>query len=287
METCSPLPVLEEDGLALPVVGPWASDKHRKIAYYAKIFSESMKEKWQCRVFIDLFAGAGMAKIKGTGELVPGSPLIALGLDSPFDRYVFCENDPVLYHALKTRIDRYYPDTKAEVLNLDSNARIEEVLKKIPSFGRGFTGLAFCFVDPFNASNLSFETIRRVSSALYVDFIVLLPSYMDIKRNEHIYTKPECRTLDTFLGDSEWRKEWSGGKGRFRDFGVFIADQFGKRMEGLGYLYEGTDEFDIIRMGEDRSLYLYHLCFFSKNKLGKKFWKDARKNTTNQMHLGI
>jgi len=59
-----------DDGYFLPTVGAWASDKHSKIGYYAALFSASMKNKWDCRVFIDLFAGAGKATIEGTGDIV-------------------------------------------------------------------------------------------------------------------------------------------------------------------------------------------------------------------------
>ena len=83
-----------DDGLILPEVGPWAADKHRKVGYYASLFASSMKDKWDCRVFMDLFAGAGKARIKDSEEIVPGSPLVALNVDVPFDRYIFCRSRP-------------------------------------------------------------------------------------------------------------------------------------------------------------------------------------------------
>ena len=118
-----------------------------------------------------------------------------------------------------------------------------------------------------------------------MDFIVLIPSYMDIKRNWHNYTKSSCDVLDNFLGTSSWRAEWASGKSRYSDFGVFIADQFGKQMAGFGYHYSSPDDYEAIRMGQDKSLFLYHLGFFSRNKLGVKFWQETKERTNDQLSL--
>jgi three-Cys-motif partner protein len=274
-----------DDGMILPEVGPWVFEKHRKIGYYAKLFSGSMKNRWDCRVFIDLFAGAGKAKIKDTGEIVPGSPLVVLGMDVPFDQYIFCEVVEEQANALKTRVDQLFPNHNAVVLNLDANQDTDNILANVPRFDSSYKGLSFCFVDPFNAGNLHFETIRRIAQSLYVDFVVLIPSYMDIKRNWHNYTKASCHILDRFLGTAKWRAEWESGRSKFSDFGVFIADQFGKQMTTLKYHYDSTDDYEVVRIGQDRSLYLYHLGFFSRSTLGVQFWKETRERTSNQLLL--
>jgi three-Cys-motif partner protein len=274
-----------DDGLILPEVGSWAAEKHSKIGYYAALFASSMKNKWDCRVFIDLFAGAGKARIRDTGKIVPGSPLVALNLANPFDQYIFCEVDGDCASALHSRITQHFPGSAFEVLNVDANGQVDTVLSKVPKFGRDYKGLTFCFVDPFNTQNLKFTTLRRIAEAIYVDFMILIPSYMDIKRNEHTYTQPSCRILDDFLGSDSWRADWVSNSNRFRDFGVFVADQFGKQMARLNYHYTDTEEFETVRMGQDRSLYLYHLGFFSRDPLGVKFWRETRERTATQLPL--
>ncbi len=278
---------LEDDGLPYPTVGSWAIEKHRKVAYYASIFSESMRNKWNCRVYIDLFAGSGAAKLKGAGQKIKGSPLHVLGIQSSFDKYVFCEENPNLFNALKQRIRQSYPNANATVLNLNCNRAVEEIISALPKFGPGNTGIGFCFVDPFSASNLEFGTIRRLSANLYVDFAVLIPSHMDIHRNECNYTKPECRTIDNLLGETEWRAAWAAGSAPCRDFGLFVADRFGKQMQSCDYIYEGPEHFEKIRMGEDSGLNLYYICFFSRHPRGQQFWKETRARTKRQLTLGI
>ncbi len=77
---------LEDDGLHTPEVGSWSDVKYRLISNYAEMFSTSMRKKWDKRVYIDLFAGAGRAAIKDTGEIVETSSLLAMGVTHPFDR---------------------------------------------------------------------------------------------------------------------------------------------------------------------------------------------------------
>ena len=83
------LPELEDDGLITPEVGDWSEDKYRLVALYSKMFATAMKDKWDCRVYIDLFAGAGRARIRNTARIIPASPLLALSIPDQFDRHIF------------------------------------------------------------------------------------------------------------------------------------------------------------------------------------------------------
>jgi three-Cys-motif partner protein len=81
----------EDDGLTCPEVGAWAETKHRLLALYDELFSTGMKNKWDQRVYIDLYAGAGYSRIRGTKTILQGSPIIALTVPDPFDKYILCE----------------------------------------------------------------------------------------------------------------------------------------------------------------------------------------------------
>ena len=82
---------VENDGLPCPDVGSWAETKYRLLALYDELFSTGMKYKWDQRVYIDLYAGAGYARVKGTKKILKGSPILALTVTHPFDKYIFCE----------------------------------------------------------------------------------------------------------------------------------------------------------------------------------------------------
>src|SRR5271156_1655856 len=92
------------DKLVCPEVGAWTEDKHRLVSLYATLFSQGMKAKWGKRGYVELYAGAGYSRIRGTGKIIPGSPLRALAAEHPFDKYVFYEEIPRNLDALKTRV---------------------------------------------------------------------------------------------------------------------------------------------------------------------------------------
>src|ERR1700732_790577 len=55
-----------EDGLPCPDVGAWTEMKHNFASLYAKLFSSGMKDKWGKRIYVELYAGAGYSRIRGT-----------------------------------------------------------------------------------------------------------------------------------------------------------------------------------------------------------------------------
>jgi hypothetical protein len=79
------------DGLIIPEVGLWAETKYRLFSLYDALFSSGMRHKWDKRVYVDLYAGAGINRIRGTQRLVYGSPLIALTVQHPFNKYIFAK----------------------------------------------------------------------------------------------------------------------------------------------------------------------------------------------------
>jgi three-Cys-motif partner protein len=94
---------LSDDGLACPEVGAWAETKHRMVSLYSTLFSSGMKAKWSNRTYVELYAGAGRGKVRGTAKIIQGSPLLALTVKNPFDKYIFCEENAENLEALKAR----------------------------------------------------------------------------------------------------------------------------------------------------------------------------------------
>lgn len=89
MSTQPPTSYLQDDAMPTPEVGPWVEEKHEIVNRYNRQFSTGMKRKWDCRVYIDLYAGAGRSKIRGTDRILEASPLLALSVPDKFDKYIF------------------------------------------------------------------------------------------------------------------------------------------------------------------------------------------------------
>jgi three-Cys-motif partner protein len=114
---------------------------------------------------VDLYAGAGYNRIRGTSKILLGSPIRALTLEHPFDKYVFCEQDAQNLEALKVRVKRTASSANVAFVSGDCNKRITDVLTEIPRGSRDDTVLSLCFADPFDIG-LKFETIRALSSGM-------------------------------------------------------------------------------------------------------------------------
>jgi three-Cys-motif partner protein len=252
---------LNDDGLETPTVGDWAEEKYRLVACYAHVFARSMKLKWDERVYVDLFSGSGRALIRGTNRIVETSAMRVLSVPDPFDRYIFCDRDEPKLSSLRSRVVRAHPDVDARFIEGDSNATVERILSSIPrgSFNRKV--LTFCLADPYKLANLNFQTIQRIAER-YVDFLVLIPTGMDANRNLENYSREGSRVVGDFIGRYDWRETWSHE--RELRFGDFVASEFGRSMEALGYKFHGLREMHLMRNTKKRSP-IYRLAMFSRS----------------------
>jgi len=235
-----------------------------------------MKGKWPVRTYIDLCAGSGLSEGEETRQLYWGSPLLALGVPDPFDSYVFCERDLSSLGALRKRVARLFPNADVHFVEGDYNERIADILGCIPS-GNGV--LSFCFGDPFDLS-IRFSSIELLAQRR-VDFLFTLALHMDANRNAAHYANLDNRKIDEFLGLSNWRAGWRDAEAKGVGFPTFLADQFSRRMETIGYLPVPFHKMKQIR-SDVNNLPLYHLALFSKHPLALNFLDQALKYSTDQ-----
>lgn len=188
----------EDDGLKIPDVGSWSQDKHHFLQRYIKAFITAMKQKkWSGLHYIDLFAGAGIERIEGTGELDWGSPLIAARANPPFDRLHLCEQKAAKFEALTYRLSKFRSGD--QVIHGDANQKVAEIVAEIPK-----NALSLAFLDPYGL-HLDFESIRSLST-IRADLIIFFPDRMDALRNylAYYWNDPNSN-LDAFLGRADWR----------------------------------------------------------------------------------
>lgn len=260
-----------DDGLFIPEVGLWAENKYKILQHYNHMFSTGMKNRFQNRVYIDLFSSSGIARIRNSNRFVLTSSLIALNLPDRYDQYIYCDIDERCISALKQRVEKYFPSTKATYIIGDCNKKVDEILSFLPKPSKSSTLLTFCVIDPYNLG-IKFNTIKELSR-YRMDFLVLL-SWMDASRNEFRYVDYDNDRVDAFLGDNEWRNRWLKLKKEKYDFRKFLAEEFVKRMMSLGYPNTALNTLFPVR-STNKELFLYHLAFFSKSKRGYDFWKKA------------
>jgi len=272
--------ILDEDNFVVPEVGRWSHKKYRLVQYYAQIFATGMKYKWDRLIYLDLFAGAGRAKIKDTSRIVDTSPLLALNIPDKFDLYIFCDKDSTKLQALKSRVQKRFPSALVQYIDGDVNLEADRICSEIPRGTKDFRVLSFCVVDPFKMSDLKFSTINRLSE-FYIDYLVLIPTHMDANRNENKYVSPRNNTICEFLGDPQWRNDWYEAKIQNIPFPSFVLNSFGIQMERLNFLSTEICDTELVCL-PGKNVPLYRLAFYSRSKLGIGFWEQAKKYSNPQ-----
>lgn len=257
--------VSKVDGLDVRESGQWIIKKHFYLRRYLDIFSRGMKNRWQERTYIDLFAGPGRCIVRGREEEFEGSPLIALQHD--FTRYIFVEMDKECLAALKKRCSNSPKADRIEYWNEDCN----EVARKLRP-----KGLSVAFIDPVGLDFYSGALASLSSNP--IDLLMTVPIGMDVKRNFARYrAAPDTSPLGRFLGPTA---NWSSIKDAEDVFPEF------KRIIGtLGY---GTVQHADIPVQNDKQALLYYLMFASRHPRGLEFWKKiSAQDEKGQMELGI
>ncbi|MFL5762367.1 MAG: three-Cys-motif partner protein TcmP [Bacteroidia bacterium] len=275
---------VKSDDLFTPEVREWSLEKYKLVGSYCDIFTSGMKNKWDQLVYIDLFAGAGYAKIKETGKIYRNSALLAMSIPVPFTKYILCEQDPTRFDALCKRVKREFPKLNCELIQGDSNQNVKQVINAIPKFGKGNTLLPFCFVDPFSL-NLHFSTIEALGTARAMDFLILQALHMDANRNFDSYFSEESTKIANYLGEKNWRVTMEkNGVANRKDFVKFLAENYQDKMQNIGYQKEKL--MHQIRSNE-KNLPLYYLSFYSKHARGEEFFKNVKKRITSQTSLDL
>ena len=90
----NPLIEVKADDLYTPEVREWSLEKYKLVGSYCDIFTSGMKNKWGKLVYIDLFAGAGYAKVIEKNKIYKNSAFIAMSTPNTFAKYILCEQDP-------------------------------------------------------------------------------------------------------------------------------------------------------------------------------------------------
>jgi three-Cys-motif partner protein len=239
-----------------------------------------MKNKWDARVYLDLYAGPGLLRVRDTAKFIWGSPILALDVQDPFDKYIFCESKPESMDALKKRVGKHFPHAAVEFVPGNCDEQVIRICNAIPKPTRSFHVLSFCFVDPYDLS-IQFSTIAKLAER-FVDFLVLLALNMDANRNRAYYLDPKNTKLDNFLGMADWRQRWE--QSEHKNFPRFLAEEYAKQMTTLGYLSQPFEKMKQVR-SDVRNLPLYHLALFSRHERAYKYWKDVLKYSDPQISM--
>jgi three-Cys-motif partner protein len=256
-------PILASDGLPARLTGHWVHEKKYYLSRYLDIMTHGVGKKWGAKLaYIDLFAGPGRSVIRGTGEEVEGSPVLALKYD--FARYVFVDKPEVL-SSLKTRLNSHDKSSQIVFVEGDCNEVIAKVVLASPA-----DHLGLAFIDP-TGLQMQFRTVQRLVHGRKIDLLMTLQFGMGIKRNLHQYIRAESGTLTGFLGNANWREDASAG-GSASQVVRRITTRYMRQLRDMGYHTFRDREIEI---RNDQNVFLYFMAFASRHLLGGRFWREA------------
>ncbi len=263
------LPPPQDDGLCIPLVPEHSKYKHHFIRRYIDIFTTSMKDKkWSGLHYIDLFAGAGIERLKTSRKIDWGSPLIAAQAPFSFTKLHLCEEVFEKHHALEIRVKRFRSDS--QIIQGNANKKISQIVADIPD-----KSLSLSFLDPYGL-HLEFNTLKVLAN-IRTDLIIFFPDHLDALRNWASYylDNPESN-LDLCLGPGiDWRSRLS--KAPTHQRAEVLREMYTEQIrDKLGY-----NEFDCERITTIRGNPLYYLIFCSRSPTAVHLWRQIAEKKPN------
>jgi three-Cys-motif partner protein len=153
------------------VIGPWTEVKLDILREYAAPYSKILTAYGFHHMYIDAFAAGGSHVSRNTGQVVPGSPLVALSTEPPFREYHFIDANP-------DRVDqlRKYSGDRTDI-HIHAGDCNEILIKEVfPLARREDRRRALCLLDPYNI-DLSWNVIATAgqmkSIEVFVNFMVM------------------------------------------------------------------------------------------------------------------
>jgi three-Cys-motif partner protein len=272
-----------EDGLPVAEdVGEWALEKHERLRKYVDI-SRAVRRMYTVKpkrgeylggaTYIDLFCGPGRARLRRSGPIIDGSPLV----------------------AYKSAVLGGYPFSEIHVADIDGSS-CDAAVKRITAIGGhafGYPGIAeetasaiisklnpdglhFAFLDPYDLEGLSFEVISQLAKLKSID-LLLHVSMQDLQRNLARYEAENPSRLDAFAPG--WRQAVDT-KQSIQPFRASLLLYWQTLMQKLGFMHPRGVE----KVTGSKNQRLYWLVFLSKRKIANDFW-DKIRNISGQGDL--
>jgi three-Cys-motif partner protein len=231
----------------------WTKDKLLILERYLPGYLQATTSTFD-RVYIDAFCGPGKNLVSETGELIDGSPLIALKSEAQnstrFTKYIFIDNDTQNIDELRQNIVTLPQAGLCEFICGDVNTELPKAVRSLNQRAPAFVFLDTEDIEP------RWSTIEAIAD-WRVEFLINFPLGMGINRNPD-----SLKTLEYFGTRDCLPLLQSSGTGRVRS----ILDLYKSRLKDLGFSYTTEDD-RLIKTQDNHGL--YYLIFVSKRQPAK------------------
>jgi three-Cys-motif partner protein len=206
--------------------GPWTEVKLDAVDYYLGCYTKALSRAFDLWYF-DAFAGTGDRTVDvETGGIFDGRPIAtetltldgsarrALKIVPPFHHFVFIEQDPERYEALRA-LKAEFPQLDIRCIAADANRALVELVTRRPWHDRD-NGRArgVVFLDPY-ALHVEWKTLEVLASTKALDVWYLFPLRDVTRQLAHDYTGVGVKEprMDLILGP-QWRDLYAKSEDR-------------------------------------------------------------------------
>jgi three-Cys-motif partner protein len=259
------------ENIALDEIGRWSRCKHAILrdymVEYAKILARFPSLK---PVYVDAFCGAGVAISKESGEIVQGSPLLALNIQPPFHHYHFIDTDGQKTEQLQRLVGSR---TDVSVYSEDCNQALLTILPTL-SYAGHYRGV--CFLDPYGL-HLNWEVIKMAgtmkTTEIFLNFPIADMNRNVLRRDQSKTRADQAARMTAFWGDETWRdvafssREMLFDELKEKSTNEQIAQAFRERLQDVaGFKFVSKPAAMLNSTGAT----LYYLFFASQNQTGER-----------------
>jgi three-Cys-motif partner protein len=253
---------LDENGLPVENVGPWANDKLKIVTDYIQASGAARRRYLTSGAsYIDVFCGPGRSRIRTTGQIIDGSPVAAFkkakGSLAPFTAINISDANPELLAAAEKRLSAL--GAPLSVIPGPASSAMPKIVD-----GLNPNGLHFAFLDPHNFGTLSFDLFESLAKLKRIDIIVHV-SLSDLQRNADRYTSEAHRQFDRFAPG--WRRDVGTdmNQGSLR---AAIIQYWSDKVMKLGL--PRAEHCELITGTQQQRL--YWLILLARHELAHKLW---------------
>jgi len=257
----------------LDEVGLWSEVKLEIVRKYASAYSTIIKSFPRIRrhLYIDGFAGAGHHVSKTTGEVIPGSPAIALRIQPPFSEYHLVDLDSGRVAEL-----RQFAQGRPEVEVYEGDCNRVLLDKVFPRCRREDYHRGLCLLDPYSL-NVNWQVLatagRMKSIEIFYNFMIMDANMNVFWKDPDGVQQEQAERMTAVWGDESWRSAaYTKQRGLFGEIeekrsNAAITKAFQSRLQD-----EAGFEFvaDPLPMKNSRGAIVYYLYFASPNSTGAK-----------------
>ena len=187
-------------------VGYWSEVKLDIIKEYAQAYTTILSKQKYIKQYsyIDAFAGSGVHLAKSTGSFIPGSPLNALLVKPPFQKYHLIDIDKDKAANLRILAKDY---SNVEIYDGDCNQVLREQIYPLVKYNE--YKRALCILDPYGL-HLDWDIIMTAgqmkSIVIFLNFPVMDINMNALKHDKEKVSAEQISRMNAFWGDESWRQ---------------------------------------------------------------------------------